>query len=106
MSTSLKEDVLKAVAESKCNRCALSYACNDYDEHHCKENGFNRYEPIFSKETNSIVKRLRHRLKRAEAKYLILKSKKEKLSCHGYWELGYWQGRIAILEDLIDELED
>lgn len=46
MSTSLKEDILNAVAESKCNTCALSHACNNYDEHHCKENGFRRYETI------------------------------------------------------------
>ena len=92
--------------DNKCNTCALAGACNDYDEYHCKENGYRRYEPIFSKELNSVIKRLRHRLKRAEEKYLVLKSKEEKLSEHGHWELGFWQGRIATLEDLIDELED
>ena len=46
MSLNLKQDILNAVAESKCNTCALKYACDDYDEHHCKENGFNRYEPM------------------------------------------------------------
>ena len=45
MSTSLKDDILKAVAESKCNTCALSHACNNYDKHHCKENDYRRYEP-------------------------------------------------------------
>ena len=108
MSTSLKEDILKAVAESKFNTCALSHACNDYDEHHCKENGFSRYEPTPSqkKGLNSIIKRLKRRLKRAEQRYYKLKVREKHLNKYGQWELGYWQGQIAILEDCIEELEE
>jgi hypothetical protein len=32
--------------KNKCDTCALSHACDDYDEHHCKENNYYRYEPI------------------------------------------------------------
>lgn len=106
MSTNLKEDVLKAVAEGKCNTCALSHACNNYDEHHCKENGFSRYEPIEIIRTSSLVNKLKRRLKRTEERCSILKSKEKDLNDHGKWELGYWQGQIAILEDCIDELEE
>ena len=106
MSTSLKEDILKAVAESKCNTCVLSHACDDYDKHHCEENGFSRYEPMVNNKLNPIIKKLKRRLKRAEERYLILKSKENNLSEHGRWELGYWEGRISALEDCIDDLEE
>ena len=108
MSTSLKQDILNAVAESKCNTCALLQACNSYDEHHCKENGFSRYEPTLKqkKELNSIIKKLKRRLKRAEHRYYKLKVREKHLSEHGQWELGYWQGQITTLEDCIDDLEE
>ena len=27
---------------------------------------------------------------------------KDNLSIHGYWSLGYWQGRLSALEDMED----
>lgn len=29
--------------DNKCDTCALNYACDDYDEYHCKENNYCRY---------------------------------------------------------------
>lgn len=28
---------------------------------------------------------------------------KDNLSIHGFWSLGYWQGRLSALEDMEDE---
>ena len=66
MSTSLRQDILNAVAESKCNTCRLSHACDDYDEHHCKENNYRRYEPI----TPINIKRAIKKCKREDKAYL------------------------------------
>lgn len=35
-----------AKSKNKCDTCALNYACDDYDKHHCKENNYCRYEEI------------------------------------------------------------
>ena len=32
--------------------------------------------------------------------------KEEQHTVHGGWNLGYWEGRVAALEDVLDILED
>lgn len=33
-----------------------------------------------------------------------LEDKKDSLSKHGYWDLGYYKGQLSVLEMLLDEL--
>lgn len=35
-----------------------------------------------------------------------LKSREEHLSKHGYWDIGYFQGKLSVLEDWLDEMEE
>ena len=49
-------------------------------------------------------RRLRRRIDRARRKLANLVARKEHLSEHGYWEIGYLQGQIGVLEDWLDEL--
>lgn len=58
----------------------------------------------FDKETKEkLKKKIEHKIKRCNSKIDNLKSK-ESLSQYGYWDLGYFEGRKALLEDLLDEL--
>lgn len=50
--------------------------------------------------------RLRHKIERNCKKLEYLKSRGENLSVHGYWEIGYIEGKLDVLEDWLDELED
>lgn len=34
-----------------------------------------------------------------------LKDREEHLSKHGYWDIGYFQGKLSVLEDWLDEME-
>ena len=52
-----------------------------------------------------ITKRqLKRSIRRAKIQLAILEAKQDSLSKHGYWEIGYLRGRIATLEDWLDEL--
>jgi hypothetical protein len=43
--------------------------------------------------------RLQRMIDRAQEKLKDLEERKESLSKHGYWDIGYFKGRISVLED-------
>lgn len=50
------------------------------------------------------IKFLQRQIKKAKARIEELEARKDKLSNNGYWELGYFKGRLNVLEDWLDEL--
>lgn len=49
-------------------------------------------------------RRIQRRIDRARKKLASLVERKEHLSEHGHWEMGYLQGQISVLEDWLDEI--
>lgn len=47
---------------------------------------------------------LQRRINRANKKLADLEARKEHLSEHGYWEMGYLKGKISVLEAWLDEV--
>lgn len=52
------------------------------------------------------IKFLQRQIKKAKARVEELEARKDKLSTNGYWELGYFKGRLNVLEDWLDELTE
>ena len=50
--------------------------------------------------------RLERSIKRTRRQFEQLEERKEHLSQYGYYELGYLKGRIEVLEDWLDEMEE
>ena len=50
------------------------------------------------------VETLQRQILKAKANIADLEEKKDYLSQHGHWSLGYWKGRLSVLEDWLDEL--
>lgn len=50
--------------------------------------------------------RLERQILRAKGKIQALKARENHLSKAGYWDLGYWQGKLTVLEDWLDELKE
>ena len=50
--------------------------------------------------------RLPRMIKRNKAHLKQLQDKQENLSVWGYRDMGYFEGRLSVLEDLLDELEE
>lgn len=50
--------------------------------------------------------RLQHQIDRANERIARLEINQEDLSEHGFWSLGYWKGRLSILEEWLDEVEE
>lgn len=49
---------------------------------------------------------LERQIKYAQDHIKTLEERKEILSENGYWDLGYWKGRLTVLEDWLDELKE
>lgn len=49
---------------------------------------------------------LQRKIDRAKEKLASLESKKENLSVHGYWEIGFLKGQISVLEDWLDDVNE
>ena len=45
-------------------------------------------------------------INRAKQELKRLQERKEDLSKYGYEEMGYFKGRLAVLEDWLDEMEE
>ena len=45
------------------------------------------------------IKFLQRQIKKAKARIEELEARKDKLSNNGYWEFGYFKGRLNVLED-------
>ena len=50
--------------------------------------------------------RLQRMIKRANESLKDLENRKENLSKHGYWDIGYFKGRISVLEEWLDEIRE
>ena len=50
--------------------------------------------------------RLRRMIKRNKTLLEQLKDKQDGLSVWGYRDMGYYEGRLSVLEDLLDEMEE
>lgn len=50
--------------------------------------------------------RIKRQIKRCQERLDTLKSCETHLSKYGYWDMGYFQGRLSILKDWLDELEE
>lgn len=50
--------------------------------------------------------RLPHMIERNKAQLKQLQDKQDTLSVWGYQDIGYYKGRLSVLEDLLDELEE
>jgi hypothetical protein len=49
---------------------------------------------------------LRRMIKRNKEHLKQLQDKEENLSVWGYRDMGYFEGRLSVLEDLLDEIEE
>ena len=49
-------------------------------------------------------RRIRHKIRRSQCKADDLRKRKNDLSVHGHWSLGYYEGRLSVLEDLLDDI--
>ena len=51
------------------------------------------------------AKELERKIKRAKIQLEDLEKRKANLSKHGYWDMGYFAGKISILEEWLDEIK-
>lgn len=49
---------------------------------------------------------LQRQIDKAKSRIADLESRKEFLNIHGYWDLGYWKGRLRTLEDWLDDINE
>lgn len=52
------------------------------------------------------VARIKHRIERCSKRIEEYAKEKENLSIHGYWSLGYFEGKKSVLEEILDELDE
>ena len=52
------------------------------------------------------AKELERKIERAKIQLALLEERKSHLSQHGYWEMGYLKGKISVLEDWFDEVNE
>lgn len=52
-----------------------------------------------------LKKKMKRQIERNNAKIKVLEDKKEKLSIHGHFDLGYLKGVNSTLENILDDLE-
>ena len=50
--------------------------------------------------------RLQRQIYKCKEKLNALKSREEHLSKHGHWDMGYFQGKLSVIEDWLDEIEE
>lgn len=51
-------------------------------------------------------KSLERKIKRTMEMLKALEERKEHLSKHGYWDMGYLQGKLSVLQDWLDEMAE
>lgn len=54
----------------------------------------------------NLIKKYERQLGRSERKEKELEARKDRLSIHGYWNLGYFAGRSSLYADVIDDLNN
>lgn len=55
---------------------------------------------------NKVEKALQRNERKAERYSDTYEGKEEQHTFYGGWNLGYWEGRVSALEDILDMLED
>lgn len=50
--------------------------------------------------------RLQHQIDRTKKKIAALEEREDHLSKYGYIDLGYFKGRLTVLEDWLDEMTE
>ena len=55
---------------------------------------------------NKVEKALQRNERKAERYSSQYEGKEEQHTFHGGWNLGYWEGRVSALEEILDMLED
>ena len=51
-------------------------------------------------------RQLERQIERIKKNIEIYKVREKSLSAHGYWSLGYYQGKLTAMEDSLDDLEE
>ena len=51
-------------------------------------------------------RQLRRQIERLKKQIQGYEERKENLSVHGYWDLGYFQGKLAVMEDWLDSIKE
>lgn len=49
-------------------------------------------------------RQLKRQIERIKKRIQDYEERKENLSVHGYWSLGYYQGQLAVMEDWLDDI--
>ena len=49
---------------------------------------------------------LKRQIERIKKRVQDLEERKDKLSVHGYWDLGYYKGKLAVMEDWLDSIKE
>lgn len=55
---------------------------------------------------SNLIKKYERQLVRCRKRESDLEDRKENLSNHGCWSLGYFGGKTSLYEDIIDDLKD
>lgn len=55
---------------------------------------------------NKVEKALQRNERKAGRYSSQYEGKEEQHTFHGGWNLGYWEGRVSVLEEILDMLED
>lgn len=51
-------------------------------------------------------RQLNRQIERIKKRIQDLEDRKDRLSVHGYWDLGYYIGKLAVMEDWLDDLQE
>lgn len=83
------------------------YECNKGIKCMCTDCNYCLYKLDTSNKKANITteKQLERRINRAKERLKCLEEKKERLSIHGYFEIGLLKGEIYVMEDWLDELK-
>ena len=51
-------------------------------------------------------RQLSRQIERLKKRIQDLEDRKDSLSVHGYWDLGYYKGQLAVMEDWLDAIQE
>ena len=51
-------------------------------------------------------RQLQRQIERTKKHIAEYEARKDSLSIHGYWSLGYYQGKLTAMEDVLDDIEE
>ena len=51
-------------------------------------------------------RQLNRQIERIKKRIQDLEDRKDKLSVHGYWDLGYYKGKLSVMEDWLDSIKE